>query len=218
MSTDTLTASDAPALIVFGLDERGKSHASSFTQSDAALATKAAALMGMKLLPVRTDAERALAAKLPKGRVFASGKGFVPFCKASLYAELEAAAPPNGAAPEPGHAEPPQSDTGEPLPVGPVSADAAPSPGPDRASSVPQPTGWSDIQVGAIVLSAAVPGQMDWFECVVVGVEADDHFVLRYCDWPSEPTFTHHVSGIGLLHPSRTPEPPIDPEPPSDAA
>lgn len=218
MSDDTLTTLEAPALIVFGLDDRGKSHASSFNERDAALATKAAGLMGMKLLPVRTDAERALAAKLPKGRVFASGKGFVPFCKATVYAELEAAAPPSAVTPEPMQSEPPQSDMGEPRGAAPVSADAAPSPGQVRGSLVPQPTGWGDIQVGAIVLSAAVPGEMDWFECVVVGVEADEHLVLRYCDWPSEPTFVHHVSDVGLLHPTRTPEPPINPERPSDPA
>lgn len=218
MSTDTLTASDAPALIVFGLDDRGKPHASSFAEREATLATKAAALMGMKLLPVRTDAERALAAKLPRGRVFASGKGFVPFCKATLYAELEAAAPHSAAAPQPVHPEPVRSNTGEPHRVDSVSAASAPSPGDDGGSPVPQPSGWGDIQVGAIVLSAAVPGQMDWFECVVVGVEADDHFTLRYCDWRGEPTFVHHVSNIGLLHPSRKPEPPIDPKQLSDAA
>ena len=174
--------------------------------------------MGMKLLPVRTDAERALAAKLPRGRVFASGKGFVPFCKAALYAELEAAAPHGAATPQPDHHEPPQCDAGEPQAAAPMSADAAPSPGDDTGSSVPQPSGWGDIQVGAIVLSAAVPGQMDWFECVVVGVEAEDHFALRYCDWPNEPTFVHHVSEIGLLHPSRTPEPPLAIDPSAAAA
>ncbi len=40
--------------------------------------------MGLRLLPVQTDMERALAAKVPRGRVFASGRAFVPFIKASL--------------------------------------------------------------------------------------------------------------------------------------
>ena len=55
---------DAPALVVFGRDKGGKAHASSFTQGEADLATKAAELMGLRLLPVRTDTERALAAKV----------------------------------------------------------------------------------------------------------------------------------------------------------
>ena len=65
---------DAPALVVFGCDALGKPHASSFSQSEAALATKAAELMGLRLLPVQTDLERALAAKVPRGRVFATGR------------------------------------------------------------------------------------------------------------------------------------------------
>jgi hypothetical protein len=58
---------DAPALVVFGRDKGGKPYASSFTQSEADLATKAAELMGLHLLAVRTDIERALAAKVPRG-------------------------------------------------------------------------------------------------------------------------------------------------------
>ena len=55
--------------------------------------------MGLRLLPVRTDTERALAAKVPKGRVFASGRAFVPFIKASLFTELQAAALNSGVKP-----------------------------------------------------------------------------------------------------------------------
>jgi len=58
-ATPNLT--DAHALVVFGRDATGKPHASSFTESEADLATKAAELMGLRLLPVRTDSERALA-------------------------------------------------------------------------------------------------------------------------------------------------------------
>src|SRR3954447_16758635 len=68
-----------PALVVFGRDEAGKAHASSFAQGEAKLAERAAGLMGLRLLPVITEAEQALAAKVPRGRVFASGKAFVPF-------------------------------------------------------------------------------------------------------------------------------------------
>ena len=86
---------DAPALVVFGRDATGKPHASAFSQSEADLARKAAELMGLRLLPVRTDTERALAAKVPRGRVFATGWAFVPFIKATLLA----LAAPAGAGP-----------------------------------------------------------------------------------------------------------------------
>ena len=41
---------DATAVVVFGLDEKGKPHASAFDVSEAKLARKAAGLMGMQVL------------------------------------------------------------------------------------------------------------------------------------------------------------------------
>ncbi|WP_210485390.1 hypothetical protein [Microvirga antarctica] len=57
------------ALILFGLDDAGKPHASSFNASDASLAEKAARLMGMKVLRLSTDEQQSLARKLPQGRI-----------------------------------------------------------------------------------------------------------------------------------------------------
>ena len=81
-----------PALVVFGRDEAGKAHAAYFDQSEAALAEKAADFMSLRVLRVRTDEHRALAAQLPHGRVFASGRAFVPFVKAALFLQLQTAA------------------------------------------------------------------------------------------------------------------------------
>ena len=69
----------ALALVVFGRDGIGRPHASVFDRSEADLAEKAAGLMGTRVLRVRTDEQRELAAKLPHGRLFASGRAFVPF-------------------------------------------------------------------------------------------------------------------------------------------
>src|SRR4051794_39270964 len=86
----------ATALIVFGRDNSGKPHASRFEASEAELAEKAAGLMGMQVLRPETGEQRALAAKLPKGRVFASGGAFVPFVKAAVYGPLAAFGRPAG--------------------------------------------------------------------------------------------------------------------------
>ena len=77
----TIPEADASALalVVFGRDEAGKPHASAFDSSEAELAEKAAGLMGMRMLRIETDEQRDLAAKVPRGRVFASGRAFVPF-------------------------------------------------------------------------------------------------------------------------------------------
>ena len=145
----------APALVVFGRDTTGKPHASAFTESEADLATKAAELMGLRLQPVQTDAERALAAKLPRGRVFATGRAFVPFIKAALFTELQAAALNSGVKPLKLLTGPASTGAAEPTPAAPV-ASAKPAKGTGTAP-VKQPCGWADILVGSIVLGAAPP-------------------------------------------------------------
>ena len=81
----------APAtLVVFGPDETGKPHASWFDEADAPLAEKAAGIMKMKILRLTTDEQKKLAGKLPQGRVFESGKAFVPFVNRTLYAQRAA--------------------------------------------------------------------------------------------------------------------------------
>ncbi|HEV7252006.1 MAG TPA: hypothetical protein VGN97_02750 [Mesorhizobium sp.] len=208
------TSPQLTAVVVFGRDDKGKPHASSFAASEAALAEKAAALMGMNVLRIKTDSERALAAKLPKGRVFASGKGFVPFIKAGLFTELEAAAPQPAAPGAKTPGEPVTNGSGEPhlaapAPRGTATASEGPEPAPVR-----QPSNWADIRVGAIVLASAAPRHMDWYECLVVDVVGEDFFTLRYCDWPKEPKFSRRRADIALMHPLRKPEPPLDPEQP----
>ena len=84
------TDTTALAIVVFGRNDVGKPRAAAFGHSDAQLAEKAAGLMGMRVLRLETDKARELAAKLPRGRVFASGRAFVPFVKAGLYDALAA--------------------------------------------------------------------------------------------------------------------------------
>ena len=207
---------DAPALVVFGRDATGKPHASSFTQSEADLATRAAELMGLRTLPIRTDTERALAAQVPRGKVFATGRAFVPFIKAALFTELQAAALNSGAKPLKLLTGPASTGAGEPAQAAPAP-DVKPARG-NGPAPVKQPCGWADVQVGSIVLGAAPPRRTEWFECLVIAVEGEDLFVLRYCDWPKEPLFRRRRVEIGLMHPAYTPEPPLEPEPPLRAA
>ncbi len=49
--------------------------------------------MGMSAVQVATDELRGLAGQLPHGRVFSSGRAFVPFVKGSLYDQLATHAP-----------------------------------------------------------------------------------------------------------------------------
>jgi hypothetical protein len=51
----------APILVVFGIDPEGKPRASRFTEQDAELATKAAALLGFRTAWITDEAGRAIA-------------------------------------------------------------------------------------------------------------------------------------------------------------
>ena len=84
-----LTISSAtPALVLFGRDQAGKPHASWFDAASVELAAKAAGLMSMRAVPVETDELREVAASLPRGRLFSSGRAFTPFVKGKLYERL----------------------------------------------------------------------------------------------------------------------------------
>jgi hypothetical protein len=63
-----------PTLVVFGLDPEGKPRAGRFAALDAALAVKAACLLGYRVVRI-SDAE--VLEALPDGDVFARGNGFI---------------------------------------------------------------------------------------------------------------------------------------------
>lgn len=83
----------APSFIVLGRDEGGKAHASWFEAADRDAAERAAGLMGMHGLAVDDDGLAAIARRLPRGKLFASGRAFVPFVKGSTFDQLAARLP-----------------------------------------------------------------------------------------------------------------------------
>lgn len=184
---ETGTAAVSLALIVFGRDKDKKPHASAFPEADAPLATKAADLMGMRTLAVETEEHRSIASQLPLGRVFASGKGFVPFVKKGLYERLSALAGPAIAAPA-GNAA--------------VEADSllAGDEGDASTSAEQRPTCWTEITAGSTVLVHG-GGEDGWFEAEVVEAKADDLFTLRWRDWPDLPILVRTRAHIALLNP-----------------
>lgn len=162
-----------PGLILLGRDERGRPHASAFGLEEAPAAERAAALMGFATLAV-VDEHRALASSLPKGRVFESGRAFVPFCSIQTFARLlEAAGLPDLPTPVRAAAKP--ASTPPAAAAGNPGGGATGSPG---APSKP-PFDWVDIGIGSLVLATTGGAQEGWFEAVVVYTKADDHFELR---------------------------------------
>lgn len=184
-------AHEEAALIMVGLDDKAKPHASWFALSDTAKVATAADLMDMAVIEVKTPDLVAIAAALPRGKLFDSGRAFVPFVKRETYeklatyldddfiaatsARIEAAAPGgSGAA---GYAKASKGETTTRL-----------------------PEDWSKLAVGDRVLASDGPGD-GWYEADIQEALPDDKFRLRWRDWPELSDFTRSITDIALLHP-----------------
>ena len=81
------SASSAP-LIVLGYDENHKPRAARFPATEAELVAEAAQLMDLKVHEAASEDLAALAKKLPEGRLYGNGRGFVPNIRQSLYSQI----------------------------------------------------------------------------------------------------------------------------------
>ena len=203
-------------LIVFGRDEAGKPHASWFDAASADLALKAADLMQMRVLKVETEEQKALARQLARGRVFATGRAFMPFARESLYRQLvelaggatglttvKASAEGAAEAHRPAEFsvdgvqalaaalnEPNGAAAGQAR----TSERAAPPPAPTVS---PRPRTWDEIGIGSLVLATVGVGD-GWWESVVLGLNGE-MFTLKRRDFPREPTFVRRRTDLALL-------------------
>lgn len=190
--TDKPDGAKDAALIVLGRDEAGKAHASWFAEADRPLAETAARLMGFAALGVAADGVRALARHLPQGKVFASGRAFVPFVRASLYEQLldhlpEGAVEAARAAAEADTADAPQTE-----PTGPNAY--------AEASGREQTRDWKTLKKGDIVLACEKPGE-PWYPATIVEEKGSGLVVLRWRDYEDDPAITRRREHLGLLHP-----------------
>ncbi|RUZ22470.1 hypothetical protein, partial [Mesorhizobium sp. M7A.F.Ca.CA.001.09.1.1] len=80
------------SLIVFGRDETRKPHASVFLLPEVEAAESAARLMGMHSHRVEPGEAPEIVMRLPAGKLFDSGKAFVPFVKSEVYSRIAALA------------------------------------------------------------------------------------------------------------------------------
>ncbi|MBZ9725303.1 hypothetical protein LB554_15230 [Mesorhizobium sp. CO1-1-11] len=189
------TPSTLPVLIVLGLDDGGKAHASWFGEAETDVAEKAAGMMGMAALRASTDELRDLAGKLPQGRVFASGKAFVPFVKAATFDMIADHLPKSYVWPV--RAAKPAVEKTKPGKR--ASADGAPESGPRRPDPH-RPTDWDKIEIGSLVLATEGAFQ-GWYEATVTKISPEGLFTLRWRDWLDAPAFTRKLIHIALLHP-----------------
>src|ERR1700719_4156299 len=77
-----------PPLIVLGFDEQQKPRGARFVDAKPDLVTKVADLLGFKVYEASSEDVAEYAKKLPLGRLYANGRGFVPNIRQSLYSDL----------------------------------------------------------------------------------------------------------------------------------
>ena len=202
-STLTDPTPDGPVLIL-GLDDKGRPHASRFLPGDAQRAQDAADAMEMCAVATESDILQRLADKLPKGKIFASGKAFVPFVKQTLYEQLVAHLPAGTTIPRrtpklvqasSAANSPAKSETGSSYAA--VTRQATP---PQRGSL---PDDFTKIKVGSIVL-ASIARDDGWWPAIVTEDKGDGMFVLQWQDWSDWEPFLRKREQLALLHPSYT--------------
>ena len=164
-------------LIVLGYDENQKPRGAQFSGADAKLVAKAAELMDLKVYQAMTEDLADLAKKLPAGRLFSNGKGFVPNIRQSLYSEIIATL------------------AGEPKAA--VGKDEEPP----VATGLPK--SWDEIGAGHLVI-AQESLENGWWEAIVIE-RTGDMLKLRFRDYPKLPKFSRHRTAVALISPGLEP-------------
>jgi hypothetical protein len=190
MTTNVKDPTPTPAcvapLVLFGVDSRGKPKAARFGKQHAGLAIRAATQLQLQVLASNDPKIAELAARLPVGRIHATGRTFVPFIRRDLYDKLVAAAAN-------GNAQTASSSNGSSGASGSLPGGSAP----------PLPQNWQKIGVGHLVVAQDDPTE-GWYEAIVVEANGD-MFTLRWRDYPRERRIVRHRHRLGLLYPRPRP-------------
>ena len=174
--TSTPKSEDNP-LLVLGFDEQQKPCGARFIGDKPDLVAKAAELMGLEVYKVSSPDVADVAKKLPIGRLYANGRGFVPNVRQTLYSEVIVALA----------AEPQQAAVG-------ADDDA----GTPIARGLPR--NWDEIAPGHLVVAQESLAN-GWWEAIVID-RNDDMLTLRFRDYPRLPKFFRHRSAIALMSPA----------------
>lgn len=182
-------------VFAFGLDGNAKPRGARFTQGLNDQLVNAALEMNCRVVQNHSAAFAAIGMRLPVGRVYASGKAFIPNIRRELYDKLEFS-----------RQQPPERIEG----VTPVNLfkEQAPAGEPsDKAPNVPcispmisgLPKSWDAIGPGHMVLIHESP-EDGWWEAVVQSRDLDV-LTLRFRDFPKAKPFQRHVTAVALVNP-----------------
>lgn len=184
------SAADTPAVAVVFRNGKDTPRGAWFTAADLDAAVSGAAEMGMYAVRADTPEIIDLTLRLPKGRVFESGKLFAPLIQTKVYEQILAHLPEHGIPAKP------RLVMSTPAAGGSGGADVQ-----SASDSVPEgtrPTDWSEIKVGSLVLAEEAPAD-GWFEAIVLEVRDRDMFRLRWRDYPEELLITRHRTRLALM-------------------
>jgi hypothetical protein len=130
--------------------------------------------MDLRVYEAASDELAALAKKLPVGRLYDNGRGFVPNVRQNLYSEIIVA-----------------------LAAEPQAAVSKDQDEPPVASGLPR--SWDEIAPGHLVIAHETL-EHGWWEAIVIARNGD-MFTLRFRDYPKLPKFARHRNAIALMSP-----------------
>jgi hypothetical protein len=169
-------------LVLFGIDSRGKPKAARFGKNAATLALKAASQLQLRTIAGDDPKIAEIAARLPVGRVHATGKAFVPFVRRDLYDKLIAAAGNGNGS----------------IATGSHTGGAATANPPNGNPNLPR--AWHEIGLGDLVVAQEEDPADGWYEAIVVEANGD-MLTLRWRDYPRERKIVRHRLRVGLRYP-----------------
>jgi hypothetical protein len=185
-------------LFVLGLDENGKPRGARFAELKDRTVS-AAMDLNCRILIDQPGTVSEIAMKLPVGRIYASGKAFIPNIRRDLYDKISEAA---RIAAEKSDAEIEGGAAGQSAVVKSPIAQADAALAEARCVSPVTsglPRSWETIGVGHMVLAHESPDD-GWWEAVVINRE-DEILTLRYRDAPKLPKFIRHINTVALVNP-----------------
>jgi len=162
------------ALFVLGYDDQQKPRGARFVDANASLVTKAAELMELNVYEAADGELADLVKKLPVGRLYSTGKGFVPNIRQTLYSQIIAA-----------------------LAITPSAARGKAEDLPTVASGLPKT--WDEIGSGHLVIAQETL-ENGWWEAICVRRDGD-MLTLRFRDYPKLPKFARHKTAVALVCP-----------------